>query len=352
MRTLASVQRIAALEPIEGADAIERARVLGWWVVVKRGEHRVGDLVVYCEIDSLLPERPDFEFLRKGCFRPALLGRSGEVLLPAGFRIKTVKLRGQVSQGICFPLSVLPEGAPREEGADVTAVLGVVKFDPPLPASLRGRVRGPFPGFLRKTDETRVQVLEDVLERHRGKTFYLTEKLDGTSFTAFLREGTFGVCSRNQWLDETDLDNGLCSLAQELELPRKLALARESLGADVALQGEVLGPGIQGNRYGRKKAELFFFNVLRLDTLELLPHAAMLALLEGLGLRAVPQLGTLELAHSVDELVALSAGHSALWPPCLREGIVLRTLVEERDPTLGRLSFKVINPQFLLRFDE
>lgn len=358
MRTLASIQTISAIERIEGADAIEKARVLGWWVVVKRGEHQPGDRVVYCEIDSLLPERPEFEFLRKGCYRPAILGTAGTILLPAGFRIKTAKLRGQVSQGICFPLSILPPGSPTEAGADVTALLGIVKFDPPLPASMSGRVRGAFPGFLPKTDETRVQVLEPVLARHRGKTFYFTEKLDGTSFTAFYRqarEGTaeqFGVCSRNQWLDETDLDNTMCRLAAELDLGRKLAEAGARLGFDLAIQGEIIGPGIQKNKYGLKKAELHVFNVIDLERCQLVDHARMLAIAGELGLRAVPQLGTLVLEHSVDQLVELSMGHSVLAPRVPREGIVLRPLVDENDPDLGRLSFKAINPKFLLQFDE
>lgn len=360
MRTLASIQTISAIERIEGADAIERARVLGWWVVVKRGEHHVGERVVYCEIDSLLPERPEFEFLRKGCYRPAILGTTGEVLLPAGFRIKTIKLRGQVSQGICFPLAILPAGAPDGEGADVTALLGIVKYDPPLPASMNGRVRGPFPGFLPKTDETRVQVLEPVLARHRGKTFYFTEKLDGTSFTAFFRAARpekaqaeqFGVCSRNQWLDETDLDNTMCRVAAELELVSKLAAARARLGFDLAIQGEIIGPGIQKNKYGLKKAELHVFNVIDLDRLRLVDHARMVELVGELGLQVVPQLGTLVLDHSVDELIELSMGASVLSPRTPREGIVLRPLVDETDPELGRLSFKAINPKFLLQFDE
>src|SRR3954469_22798694 len=106
MRTLASIQTVNAAEPIPNADAIERIRVLGWWVVVKKGEFKPGDKLVYCEIDSLLPERPEFEFLRLSSFKPAQLDDAGETILPAGFRIKTVKLRGQVSQGICFPLSI------------------------------------------------------------------------------------------------------------------------------------------------------------------------------------------------------------------------------------------------------
>src|SRR5215218_7197660 len=108
MRKLASIQVVNAVEPIPNADAIEKVRVLGWWVVSKKGEHRAGDKLVYCEINSLLPERPEFEFLRASSYKPAREDPAGGVTLPAGFRIKTVKLRGQVSQGICFPLSVLP----------------------------------------------------------------------------------------------------------------------------------------------------------------------------------------------------------------------------------------------------
>ena len=170
MRKLASIQTVNALEPILNADAIERMRILGWWVVVKKGEFRPGDKVVYCEIDSLLPERPEFEFLRASSFKLAQTDASGATVLPAGFHIKTVKLRRQVSQGICFPLSILPEGATLDEGADVTEQLGVRKWEPPVPVGMGGRVKGGFPGFLPKTDETRVQVLEPVLERHRGKS--------------------------------------------------------------------------------------------------------------------------------------------------------------------------------------
>jgi RNA ligase (TIGR02306 family) len=344
MRKLASIQTINAVESIPNADAIEKVRVLGWWVVVKKGEHRPGDRVVYCEIDSLLPERPEFEFLRASSFKPAQTDPEGAIVLPAGFRIKTVKLRGQVSQGICFPLAILPPGAPADEGADVTDLLGIRKWEPPVPIGMGGKVKGGFPGFLPKTDETRVQVLEPVLQRHRGKTFYVTEKLDGTSFTAFLRQGQFGICSRNLWMDETDEGNILVRLARALKLPEKLRQARERLGHDLAIQAEVIGPGIQKNKYGLNAVTLRVFNVLNVDAYRLLDHAAMLAVLAELGLEAVPQLGTLVLGHTVDELVAFSEGPSVLNPKAQREGVVLRPLVEEHDEDVGgRLSFKVIN---------
>lgn len=353
MRKLASIQAVNAVEPILNADAIEKIRVLGWWVVSKKGEHQPSDKLVYFEIDSLLPERAEFEFLRASSFKPVQTDASGATILPAGFRIKTVKLRGQVSQGICFPLSILPPGAPTEEGADVTELLGVFKWEAPIPVGMGGRAKGGFPGFLPKTDETRVQILETVLQRHRGKTFYLTEKLDGASFTAFLREGEFGICSRNLWMDETDESSVLVRVAKGLKVEEKLRVARERLGHDVAIQAEVIGPGIQRNKYGLKEVTLRVFNVLNVDAYRLIDHQTKLAALAVMGLEAVPQLGTLVLNHTVDELVALSEGMSVLNAQVQREGVVLRPLAEEYDEDIGgRLSFKAINPKFLLKYDE
>ena len=353
MRTLASIQTVNAVEPIPNADAIEKIRVLGWWVVSKKGEHMPGDKLVYCEIDSLLPERPEFEFLRPSSFKPAQTDAVGGSVLPAGFRIKTVKLRGQVSQGICFPLSILPDGAPTEEGSDVSELLGVLKWEPAAPFGMGGKVKGSFPGFLPKTDETRVQVLEPVLLRHRGKSFYVTEKLDGTSFTAFLRQGEFGICSRNLWMDEADESNALARLSRGLKLEEKLRQARDRLGHDLALQAEVIGPGVQKNKYALPAVTLRVFNVLNVDAYRLLDHQAMLSLLAEMQLEAVPQLGTIMLNHTVDQLVAFSEGMSVLNPQVQREGIVLRPLAEEHDEDIGgRLSFKAINPKFLLKYDE
>ncbi|MFO0937425.1 MAG: RNA ligase (ATP) [Gemmataceae bacterium] len=347
MRTLASIQTVNSVEPILNADAIEKIRILGWWVVSKKGEYKPGDRLVYCEIDSLLPVRPEFEFLRASSFKPA------NEDMPAGFRIKTLKLRGQVSQGICFPLSILPEGTGTELGTDVTDVLGIRKWEPPIPVGMGGKVKGMFPGFLPKTDETRVQLLEAVLNRHRGKTFYVTEKLDGTSFTAFIREGTFGICSRNLWMDETDEQNILARISKRLKFEEKLRESSQRRGEDLAIQAEVIGPGIQKNKYGLKEVTLRVFSVLNVETFRLLDHADSLNVIRELGLESVPQLGTVELDNTVDELVALAEGTSVLNPMVQREGIVLRPLQEEHDADIGgRLSFKAINPKFLLKYDE
>src|SRR5262249_36958083 len=154
-------------------------------------------------------------------------------------------------------------------------------------------------------------------------------------------------------MDETDETNLLVRVSRTLKLEEKLRQARERLGHDVALQAEVIGPGIQKNKYALKAVTLRVFNVLNVDAYRLLDHGAMLTVLAELGLEAVPQLGTVVLNHTVDELVAFSEGASVLNPLVQREGVVLRPLAEEHDEDIGgRLSFKAINPRFLLKFDE
>ena len=352
MRKLASIQTVNAIEAIPNADAIERVRVLGWWVVVKKHEFSVGDSVVYCEIDSLLPELPAFEFLREGCYRAAIV-QGRQEFQRAGFRITTVRLRGQVSQGICFPLAILPPDTSTAEGTDVTDALSVIKHDPPPPANMAGRVKGGFPSFIPKTDETRVQVLESVLLRHRGKVFNVTEKLDGSSFTAFLRDGTFGVCSRNLLLDETDESHLFIQVSKRLELGAALVRLRDKYGFDPAIQGEVIGPGVQGNKYALRAVELRVFNLFDISASRLVEHERAHELLKELRLEVVPQLGRIPLEHGVDDLIRLAKGVSVLNPKVQREGIVLRPQGEEHEPEIGgRLSFKAINPQFLLKYDE
>ncbi|MEZ6139732.1 MAG: RNA ligase (ATP) [Zavarzinella sp.] len=351
MRTLASIQVVNEIRPIVGADAIEAIRVLGWWVVVKKNEFQLGQPLVYCEIDSLLPERSEFEFLRKSCFKPEIM-HLGEVYRPAGFRIKTIRLRGQVSQGLCLPLTVLPPGTPTDVGTDVTDVLGITKYEVPDFSEV-GDGSSTFPGFLVKTDETRVQVLEQLLQELAGREFLMTEKLDGTSFTCFWHQDEFGVCSRNRQIDATNLEQPHARIANQLGLAEKLKWVKEKYGFSPAIQGELVGSGIQGNKYRMDRRQLFVFNLFNIDQAELVPHAFAMQLLQELELTSVPSLGTLVLNHSVDELLNLSVGKSTLNPNVEREGIVFRPETEEYCQRLqGRLSFKAINPQFLLKYDE
>lgn len=328
MRKLASIQRIRKLEPISGADAILQASVLGWEVVVKKGEFKEGELCVYCEIDSLLPDKPAFAFLK-----------------PHKMRIRTIRLRGQISQGICFPLSVLPAGIEIVEGKEVTEELGVKKYEPPMPANLAGIAKGPFPSWIPKTDETRVQILQDRLNAFQGESCFVTEKLDGSSATFYHRNGEFGVCSRNLEL-LPDPKNSLWKFAEGQQLAEKLA----ALDRDIALQGEIIGEGIQGNKYGLSGQTVYFFNAFDIDKYQYLDFKAFQDLLSSLELASVPILEkNYNLSNNISELVQLSIGKSVL-KPVRREGLVIRPLTEQRDME-GRISFKVINPEFLLKYE-
>jgi RNA ligase (TIGR02306 family) len=329
MRKLASIQKIKNIEPIAGADAIEKATVLGWQLVVKKGEFAVGDLCVYCEIDSLLPDRPEFEFLKA-----------------RGMRIRTVRLRGQISQGICFPLSILPQGTDIEEDTDVTDVLEIIKYEPPIPASLAGVAKGLFPSFIPKTDETRVQVLQDVLDKYKNELCYVTEKLDGSSVTYYLKDGEFGVCSRNLELIETS-ENSLWKVARALKIEEKL----KSLNENFALQAEIIGEGIQGNLYKLKGQMVRFFNVFDIDKYHFLDMQDFVDTMAKLELETVPVLETdFALTNDINALVEKSKARSVLNAEVWREGIVIRPITEKRD-AMGRVSFKAINPEFLLKYE-
>jgi RNA ligase (TIGR02306 family) len=343
-RKLAHIETILKLEPIPGADLIEKATILGWSVVVRKDEFKVGDKCIYVEIDSILPERSEFEFLRL-----------------VHFRIKTTKRKGCISQGICFPLSILAEkyfplceqfGSPLPEGTDVTEILGIQKWEPYVPAQLAGEVKGSFPDFLFKSDETRIQAVPELLEKHQGKKFYVSEKCDGSSMSVFLNNGVFGVCSRNLELRETE-GNSFWKVARELNLESKLMGEVNKLPLNVALQGELVGPGVQGNKYKLDKLTFLVFNVFDINRRRHLDYNDFKDVVYGLGLTPVPMVSEdFLLPQMMDEMVEFSKGKSLLNKDVHREGIVLRPLVNEYDEDLrGRLSFKVINPNFLLKYD-
>jgi len=342
-RKLASIQKVLAVDSIPGADAIECLTILGWKVVAKKGEFKVGDLIVYCEVDSIFPEKPEFEFLRKN-----------------NFRIKTICLRKQVSQGIAFPLSILPSALSEVgvclEGLDVTDILGVTKYEVQIPAQLAGVVKGNFPEFLHKTDEERIQTCKQLLEKHQNKKFYVTEKVDGSSMTVYLRShdqlvhGEFGICSRNMDLKETE-ENAYWKVARKLDLENKMRLVNKA----IALQGELVGMGVQGNKYKLSDLHFYIFNVYDIFAQRYMSYEEMLNVVDDLiGLETVPLITqNYLLPKTVDELVEFSKGKSLLNKDTHREGIVLRPLVEEYEPDLhGRLSFKAINPDFLLKYNE
>lgn len=343
LRRLASIRTISDIQPIEGADMIELAIVDGWKVVVaKEVRHQIGNKVVYCEIDSFLPIEPEFEFLRKTSFK-----KMNEI---EGFRLRTRKLRNQVSQGLILSLTDAVKVMKRKDfhidselievGFDVTKLLGIQKYEPPIPAELFGKVKGLFPSFLRKTDEERVQNLQTEYEEWKSssQTFYVTEKLDGSSATFYIRDDVFGVCSRNLELLETE-GNSFWKVARELDLETKM----RNFGGDFSLQGELIGEGIQSNPYKIKGQSVRFFNVFDIENGKYLSLHQFKFIADKLGLETVPILAEdFILPQNADELLVYAENKSVLNLQADREGVVIRS-------TDRTVSFKVISNKFLLK---
>jgi RNA ligase (TIGR02306 family) len=331
MRKLATLREIDAILPIEGADAIECAVVGGWKVVVKKNEYKPGDRAVYCEIDSWMPYELA-PFLSKGKEPREFEGIKGE-------RLRTVKLRGQLSQGLLLNLDdALPFTNSFQIGDDVSEVLGIVKWEKPVNAQLAGQVKGNFPSLIPKTDQERVQNLKNEIRAafESGLLFEVTEKLEGSSMTVYRIDGEFGVCSRNMDL-KRDENNSFWKVAIDDDIENKMTFSD-----NFAIQGELIGPGIQGNIYKLTKPEFRVFDVYDIKEGYYMNPADRRDLISRMGLNHVPvitvgkDLGT----GTIDELLEWAEGESVL-AKTEREGIVFK---QEN----GGMTFKAISNKYLL----
>ena len=332
MRKLATIRKIDALVPIEGADAIECAHVGGWKVVAQKGLYNVGDLAVYFEIDSWIPHELA-PFLSKGKDPREYEGIKGE-------RLRTIKLRGQISQGLLMPLDAIDMPFGLVEGEDVTEELGIVKWEKPIPAQLSGIAKGGFPSRIPKTDQERVQNLSKEIEiaAQNGAKFEITEKLEGSSMTCYMIDGEFGVCSRNMDLLR-DENNTFWKVAIRDKFEERM----KKVEYDFAIQGELVGPNVQSNIYKLDRHEFFVFDVYNIQSGCYLDPADRIALVGSLGLKHVPiiaidkDLGI----GTVDELLLWAEDTSYLNLMQQREGIVFKE-------TNGGFSFKAVSNKYLM----
>ena len=332
---LATIQEVTDIQPITGADAIEVCSVLGWKCVTKKGEFKVGDKSIYIGIDTIVPETPAFEFLRK-----------------VHFRVKTIRLRKQLSQGLLIPLSILPETIHEWKiGEDVGDKLGIKKYEKPVPAQLAGQVRGDFPSsYIPKTDEILLQSIPFAIDEIKGKEVYITQKCDGTSAT-FVNAGKLGesvdvhVCSRNLSLKETE-GNVYWKMFHKYNM--KEIFERNWYG----IQAEICGPGIQKNRLGLKEIDMFVFNVYLVNEGRYLGYDEMINFCNAYHLPTVPLLKRCMFDFTLDQLLEMAKGKYTSGQN--QEGIVVRPVIEaysqlidEKYGMRGRLSFKILNNDFL-----
>ena len=357
MRKLATIRKVSEIAPIIDADKICHYRVDGWWIVDSVGRYQVNDLAIYIEIDAWCPHELA-PFLSKGKEPREYNGVKGE-------RLKTVKLRGAVSQGLLLPIPAeLNDPTQFTEGMDVTELLGVQKWEPPIPAQLRGKIAGIFPSWLRKTDEDRIQnCFKDVSPR-LNESWVIEEKVDGSSMTVGYRKcdfildkdgqpipEEFVVCSRNLSLKLEDEDNTFVRIAKESSIQD----AMKAYGRNLGISGELIGEGIQGNKYDIKGHRWLVFNIFDVDTGKYVSAKERQFIIRdlvalGATIEQVPVItavGTKLLdGLSVDDFLEMAEGKSTLNPKTEREGLVFKN---QTDPDI---SFKAISNRWLLKTGE
>lgn len=348
LRKLASIQRIKDLQPIPDADKIEVATCLGWKVVVKKGEFKIGDYCVFFEIDSLLQPKEWNSFLHDKKDPTKKI------------RLRTVKLRGQVSQGLAMPLSIFPEvidsynpdksvDSIDPEGFNVTALLGVEKWEPQSDLNAEEKPKANFPFYIKKSDTERVQAYPGIIDEMQGREVYVTIKVDGTSTTIFQRDGEFGVCSRNLELYDTPTSK-YWRMARKYDIQNKLF----SFGRNISIQGETHGPGVQKNKLGLKELDLAVFDIFDIDGGRYFDYADQQRIIVQFGLVPVQTvfIGKFEW-KSVQELIDYASTFN--YPNGTpAEGIVIRPTVEVVSEVLEghRMAIKAISPVFLMKYGE
>ena len=373
MRKLAHIEKITWKKPIEGADRIELVGVLGWQCIAKKDEFQIGDTCVYIEIDSIVDKtNPDFAFLQN-----------------KHYKIKTMKMRGVLSQGIVFPTSIL-SGKKYEIGDDVTKELKITQIEDEIPKETPDKLLSQFkqrhkklsknklfqwfmkfswfrklmfktllkkkgsshkfPDWIIKTDETRIQNMPWVISDYAGKPMVVTEKIDGTSTTFGLRKEKkrkeFVVCSRNVRQATPSQkcfydDNVYHIIAKKFDIEEVLKRLMDTYKAKmIVLQGETIGEGIQKNKYGIKGFDFYAFNLIidgkKIDSCE------ASEIVKAFGIKWVPILDkNFILLPSIEEMLAYTESNSVL-KDTLREGVVIR---DHENTT----SFKCISNAFLLK---
>ena len=346
MRKLASIQRVWQIEPIEGADRIELAHVLGWQCVVNKGQFQPMDVGVYFEIDSFLPIREKFEFMRSSCYKKT-------DIMGEGFRLRTMRFRGQISQGLLLPVSQFPEiPADAAVGDDVSELLGVRKWEIEERATTGGTVIGTLPYDIPHTDETRVQENPELIEAFSNLEYYISTKMDGSSHSIGIDENGFHVTGHNYEYKD-DGSSSFYELVKARGYKEKMeAFMQENGISTLTIQGELCAPGIQRNPLRLTKPEWYVFTVR--ENGKRVGLQRMLQICTALGMETVPieEIG-MDLPAKYPTVEALLARADGEYPKGGRkEGIVVRPTEPVFCPLISAsLSMKIVSNKYLLKND-
>lgn len=340
-RKLATIRKINNIVNIEGADKICTYVIDGWNIVDQKNKYQINELVVMVEVDSWVPHTLA-PFLTKN-YPKVFKGVEGN-------RLKTIKLRGQLSQGLILPLSTVEDilGNPLrryQENEDMTNILGIIKWEKDIPAALAGMMRGDFPVGIPKTDQERIQNLTKKIPQWNleGGVWEVTEKLEGSSCTMYLDlDGEFHVCSRNINL-KFDENNSFWQMAIKYKVEEKLRSVPELLG--VAIQGELVGPGVQGNIYNLPELDFYVYDLYHVKD-GYCPAPWRHDIVDAFEMKHVPLMPPYVFENaSLEDFLAMADGQSQLGSNPLREGLVFKSM---DDPSI---SFKVISNQYCLKHD-
>lgn len=355
IRKLASIRKIAHLIPIKNRDFIELAQVDGWQVIIKKGEFQINDLCVFFEIDSFLPMEDRYEFL----------GKTKNYKGTTGYRLKTMKMAGALSQGLALPLSMFPELIDPNINDNVTEQLNIAKYDVSVTTSISpisGDQQGVFPSFIPKTDQERIQNLMSYFTVHKNTEFEETLKIDGSSCTMYkipykptiwetikgyfgfnIPNYHFGVCSRNVELKPPLYKN---KPSQFWEVAYKYNVEKD-LPIGYAIQGELVAPNIQANHEKVKEAEYYIFDIFDIKNRRYLTYIERIAFIEEFKL-IIPHVPVIGTRHIFQECTTLDqllqrVDNTSMNPKTISEGRVYKCTSNPQ------ITFKVINNRYLLK---
>ena len=349
MRTLASIQKVWDIQPIPDADRLELARVMGWQCVVNKSQFQKGDLGVYFEIDSFLPVRPEFEFLRNSSYKKT-------DIMGEGFKLRSMKFRGQISQGLILPLDTFPELSDKtdiEVGQDVSDLLGVKKWEIEERATTGGNVIGTLPYDVPHTDETRVQSEPDLIQAFAGLEYYISTKMDGSSHSLSIDKNGFHVTGHNYEYKDDD-SSSFYTFIKERGYREMMERFYKHQGLKTfTVQGEFCAPGIQKNPLRLTRPEWYVFTVringqrVNLETMQIVAYilGAPTVPIEEVGMDLPSKYPT------VESLLKRADGNYDTGGR--KEGIVIRTTQPVYNEIIGGpLSMKVVSNKYLLKNGE